>query len=135
MAARLPGGYLGNLVGERQQGERDEMAETSLREGFDEVRQQARPSEINPKLEEAVQNQPLLPHLLDFKVLAKALAIGLVVALILFLLISPMIAGAGLILFFFGSWFGLAALSYGKAEDRREAKSDSDDEAEDEDDG
>ena len=106
------------------------MAETSLREGFKEVRDQARPSEINPKLEEAVQNQPLLPHLLDFKVIAKALAIAAVVALILFLLISPMFAGVGLILVFFGAWFGLATLSYGKAEDR---SSDKEDDHEDED--
>ena len=100
------------------------MAETSLREGFREVRKQASPSEINPKLEEAVQNQPLLPHLLSFSVVLKALAVGAVVALILFLLVSPMFAGVGLVLVFFGAWFGLATLSYGKAEDRRAEKSD-----------
>ena len=108
------------------------MAETSLKEGFQEVRDQARPSEINPKLEEAVQNQPLVPHLLDFKVVLKALAIGAVVALILFLLVSPMFAGVGLLLVFFGAWFGLATLSYGKAEERREAEKSDDEEDEDE---
>jgi Flp pilus assembly protein TadB len=108
------------------------MAETSLKEGFREVRDQARPSEINPKLEEAVQNQPLAPHLLDFKVVLKALAIAAVVALVLFLLISPMFAGVALVLVFFGSWFGLATLSYGKAEERRESEKDEDDEGEDE---
>jgi uncharacterized membrane protein len=107
------------------------MADTSLREGFREVRDQARPSEINPKLEEAVQNQPLLPHLLSFNVVLKALAIGAVVALILFLLVSPMFAGVGLILVFFGAWFGLATLSYGKAEERREAEKKSDEDEED----
>jgi hypothetical protein len=108
------------------------MAETSLKEGFREVRDQARPSEINPKLEEAVENQPLAPHLLDFKVVLKALAIGAVVALILFLLVSPMFAGVGLLLVFFGAWFGLATLSYGKAEERREAEKNDDEEDEDE---
>jgi len=108
------------------------MAETSLKEGFREVRDQARQSEINPKLEEAVQNQPLAPHLLDFKVVLKALAIGAVVALILFLLVSPMFAGVGLLLVFFGAWFGLATLSYGKAEERREAEKSDDEEDEDE---
>jgi hypothetical protein len=98
------------------------MAETSLREGAREVRDQARPSEINPKLEEAVQNQPLLPHLLSFDVVLKALAIGAVVALVLFLLASPMFAGVGLIIFFFGAWFGLATISYAKAEDRKQAE-------------
>ena len=108
------------------------MAETSMREGAREVAHNMRPSEINPKLEEAVQNQPLLPHLLSFEVVLKALAIGAVVALILFLLVSPMFAGVGLILVFFGSWFGLATMSYAKAEERREEKSDDDEEDEDE---
>jgi hypothetical protein len=108
------------------------MAETSMREGLREVRDQARPSEINPKLEEAVQNQPLLPHLLSFNVVLKALAIGAVVALILFLLVSPLFAGVGLLIAFFGAWFGLATLSYGKAADREEAKSDDDEDDEDE---
>jgi Flp pilus assembly protein TadB len=110
------------------------MAETSLKEGLREVRDQARPSEINPKLEEAVQNQPLAPHLLDFKVVLKALAIGAVVALILFLLVSPMFAGVGLVLVFFGAWFGLATVSYGKAEERREAEKDSEEEEDEEED-
>ena len=112
------------------------MAETSLREGVGEVRDQVRPSEVTPKLEEAVQNQPLLPHLLAFDVVLKALAVGAVVALLLFLLVTPVFAGIGLVISFFGAWFGIAALSYGKAEDRkaaeREAKSD-DDESEDDD--
>lgn len=108
------------------------MAETSLKEGLREVRDQARPSEINPKLEEAVQNQPLAPHLLAFDVVLKALAIGAVVALILFLLVSPMFAGIGLIITFFGAWFGLATLSYAKTEERREAEKSDEDEEDDE---
>ena len=103
------------------------MAETSLRDGFREVRDQARPSELNPKLEEAVQNQPLLPHLLSLEVVLKALAIGAVVALILFVLVSPIFAGIGLMVAFFGGWFGLATISYGKAEERRAAERDDDD--------
>ena len=109
------------------------MAENTLREGVRTVADEVRPSEINPKLEEAMQNKPLLPHLLSFNVVLKALAIGAVVALILFLLVSPMFAGIGLVLVFFGAWFGLATLSYGKAEERREAeKSDKEEEEEEE---
>jgi hypothetical protein len=108
------------------------MAETSLKEGVREMRDQVRPSDINPKLEEAVQNQPLLPHLLDFKVILKALAAAAVVALILFLLLSPAFAGVGLIIVFFGAWFGLATLSYGKAADREAARRDDDAEDDDE---
>ena len=105
------------------------MAETSLREGLREVRDQARPSEINPKLEEAVQNQPLLPHLLSFDVVLKAVAIGAVVALVLFLIASPMIAGLGLLVSFFAAWIGLATYSYGKASERAEAARSDDDES------
>ena len=90
------------------------MADTSLREGVREVTDQVRPSEINPKLEEAVQNQPLLPHLLSFRALGIGLVAGLVVAVVLFLLMSPMVAGLGLILVFFGTWIGLAMYHYGK---------------------
>ena len=96
------------------------MAETSMREGVREVAQQARPSEINPKLEEAVQNQPLLPHLLSFKVVLGAVGIGAVLALIMLLLFSPMMAGVALFIGFFGGWFGLATYFYGKAADRGE---------------
>src|SRR5215204_73558 len=98
------------------------MAETSMREGARDVAHQARPSEINPKLEEAVQNQPLLPHLLSFRVVGIALAIAAVFAVILFLLASPMIAGVALVLAFFGAWFALAALDYGKADEARQRK-------------
>jgi len=104
------------------------MADTSMREGVREVAQQARPSEINPKLEEAVQNQPLLPHLLSFKVVAGAVAIGAVIALLVLLLVSPLMAGVALIIFFFGSWFGLATLSYARAEDQRSSSDDEDSE-------
>jgi Flp pilus assembly protein TadB len=102
------------------------MAEGSMREGVREVAQQARPSEINPKLEEAVQNQPLLPHLLSFKVVLGAVGIGVLVALILLLLASPMMAGIGLMIAFFGAWFGLATLSYGRESEQRSAESSDD---------
>src|SRR5829696_1061345 len=105
------------------------MAETSMREGAREVAQQARPSEINPKLEEAVQNQPLLPHLLSFKVVLGAVAIGAVFALLLLLIASPMMAGVALLLVFFGAWFGLATLSYGRASERSSSGSDADSES------
>jgi Flp pilus assembly protein TadB len=107
------------------------MAETSMRDGVREVTQSMRPSEINPKLEEAVQNQPLLPHLLSFRVVGIALAIGAVVALILVLLMSPMFAGVGLIVAFFGAWFALAARDYGKADEVRQRRQHSDSDTED----
>ena len=110
------------------------MAETSTREGAREVAHKMRPSEVNPKLEEAVQNQPLAPHLLNLRTIAIAVGAGLVVALILFLLVSPRMGGFGLILVFFATWIGLSLREYGKENDERQRKRDeADAEAEDED--
>ena len=98
------------------------MADETLREGVRSVAQQARPSEINPKLEEAMQNKPLLPHLVDMRNVLIAAAIGAVVAIILLLLISPMMAGLGLLVAFFAAWFGLALRDYGRATEREQAR-------------
>jgi type IV secretory pathway TrbD component len=102
-----------------------------MREGVREVTQNMRPSEINPKLEEAVQNQPLLPHLLSVRPIAIALAAGAVVAAILFFLVAPMVGGIGLLLVFFGTWIGLSARDYAKADEERERKRDDEDDDED----
>ena len=98
------------------------MADETLRDGVRTVAQQARPSEINPKLEEAMQNQPLLPHLVDMRNALIAAAAGAVVALILVLLMSPMMAGVGLLIVFFATWFGLALRDYGRETAAREAR-------------
>ena len=98
------------------------MADETLREGVRTVADQARPSQLNPKLEEAMQNQPLLPHLVDMRNVLFAAAIGAVVAIILLLLISPMMAGLGLLVAFFAAWFGLALRDYGHARERHEAE-------------
>jgi uncharacterized membrane protein len=107
------------------------MAETSMREGAREVAQNMRPSEINPKLEEAVQNQPLLPHLLEFRPILIGLAAGAVVAVILFFLIAPMVAGLALILVFFATWIGLSVRNYAQANEARERERESEEEEED----
>ena len=111
------------------------MADETLREGARSVAQQARPSEINPKLEEAMQNKPLLPHLVDMRNVLIAAAIGAVVAIILLLLISPMMAGLGLLVAFFAAWFGLALRDYGRATEREQARreAEADDDVADED--
>ena len=108
------------------------MADQTLRDGIREVKEQARPSEINPKLEEAMQNQPLLPHLVDMRNVLIAAGIAAVFALLLFLLLSPMMAGVGLLLVFFAAWFGLALRDYGRASEAREARRSDDEEDDDE---
>ena len=110
------------------------MADETLRDGVRTVAQQARPSEINPTLEEAMQNQPLLPHLIDMRNALIAAGVGAVVALILFLLMSPMLAGVGLLIVFFATWIGLALRDYGRADAKREARQSSEESADDGDD-
>ena len=90
------------------------MANT-LREGVRDVAHQASPRELDAKLDEAMQNRPLLVYLVSMRVVLTAAAIGAVVALILYLLFSPMLAGLGLILAFFAAWFGLAVREHERA--------------------
>ncbi|MEA2143639.1 MAG: hypothetical protein QOI64_2069 [Solirubrobacteraceae bacterium] len=89
------------------------MANT-LRDGVRDIADQASPRELDTKLEEAMQNKPLLVHLLSMRVVFLAAAIGAVVALIFYVLFSPMLAGVGLILAFFAAWFGLAVREHEK---------------------
>jgi len=106
------------------------VAQASGGEGLGEgVRTMARevsPSKLNPKLEEVVQSQPLLEQLLSFKVLGKAVAVAAVVAIVFYFLLSPILAGVGLVLAFFVSWYAFAA----KGADRvRPVDSERDDDA------
>jgi Flp pilus assembly protein TadB len=107
------------------------MAET-LRDGVREIADQIRPSEVDAKLEEAIQNQPLLPHLLALRNVFTAVAIGAVVALLLYLIFSPMVAGLGLIVAFFTAWFVLAVRSHEKEPRAARRERLGDDESDDE---
>ena len=90
------------------------MANT-LREGVRDITRHARPGELDAKLDEAMQNKPLVVHLVSLRVVLTAAAIGAAVALIFYLLFSPMLAGVGLILAFFAAWFGLAVREHERA--------------------
>ena len=83
----------------------------------------------NAKLEETVREKPFLQHLLDLRVVARAVVLGLVAALIMWILVGPATAGFVLLLVFFGSWFVMARLSYDK---RRDSEPADDDESQDE---
>jgi hypothetical protein len=76
-----------------------------------------RPARLNENLESAVRERPLLTHLLDLRIVARAVAIAAVVALLLWLIAGPALAAIGLLVAYFGGWYALASLSY----DRRRA--------------
>jgi Flp pilus assembly protein TadB len=73
----------------------------------------------NEKLEKTVRDKPILQHVLDLRIVGRAVAAGVVAALLFWLLVGPATAGFALLLVFFGSWFVLARLSHDR---RRESE-------------
>jgi Flp pilus assembly protein TadB len=116
---------------EEGNGETRDMANT-LRDGVRDIADQASPRELDAKLEEAMQNKPLLVHLLSMRVVFLAAAIAAAVALIFYLLFSPMLAGVGLVLAFFVAWFGLAVREHENARPAAVQRTGDEDEDEDE---
>ncbi len=81
------------------------------------LKEEFSPARVEESLERAVEEQPMLRHLLAWDVVLKAVAVAVVVALILLLLASAAVAAIALLVVFFGGWLLLARLSY----DRRRA--------------
>jgi Flp pilus assembly protein TadB len=73
----------------------------------------------NEKLEKTVREKPVLQHVLDLRIVARAVALGVVAALVMWLLVGPATAGFMLLVVFFGSWFVLARVSHDR---RRESE-------------
>jgi Flp pilus assembly protein TadB len=86
------------------------MAEqTETREG---LREMLSPAQASDRLEEAVQERPMAKHLLDLKIVAKAVLIAAVLTLIAVLLAGAVLAAFVLVISFFASWFILAKRSH-----------------------
>jgi membrane protein implicated in regulation of membrane protease activity len=81
----------------------------------------------NDKLEESVRENPFLQHLLDMRLVVRAVAAGVVAAVLFWLLVGPATAGFALLLVFFATWFVLARVSYDK---RRESEPSEDEQEE-----
>jgi Flp pilus assembly protein TadB len=108
--------------------------DASLGDHARELRREFSPAKANEKLEEVVKEKPLLDHLLDLGIVARAVAIAAVVALILWLLIGPGSAAIALVVVFAGAWYGLAQRSYNKRRPTKAADRDEDEDEEDEED-
>jgi len=86
------------------------MAEnTEMREG---ARDMLSPERANERLEQVVAERPLVRHLLDFKILGRAVAIAAVLTIICAILFSPVLGAVVLVVSFFASWILMAARSY-----------------------
>jgi Flp pilus assembly protein TadB len=73
----------------------------------------------NETLEKTVREKPFLQHVLDLRLVMRAVAFALVAALVIWLLVGPASAGFMLLLVFFASWFVLARVDYDR---RRESE-------------
>lgn len=88
------------------------MTERSeIRQG---VRDMLSPQQANERLERAVEERPLTRHLLDLKIVGRAVLIAAVLTLICAILFSAAFAAVVLVVSFFASWFLLAQRSYHK---------------------
>lgn len=82
---------------------RDDAA--TLRERFSGERVEERVSEL-------ADERPLVPHLLNLRVVATALAISAVLTLLVAVLLSPQLAALVLVVAFAAAWIVLARRSY-----------------------
>lgn len=100
-----------------------EHAERSgaIRDSAREVRRRASLERVNERLEQSLASHPLLRHLLDLGVIAKALAVAIVLTLLVAVVFSPPLAAVVLVLSFFGGWYALANRTYAKRRPTREA--------------
>src|SRR5438874_6878693 len=85
--------------------------DTGFREG---AREMLAPGNVNERLEEAVAERPATRHLLDLKIVGKAVLIAAVLTIIALILFSPLFAGVVLFLSFFASWIFMGMRSYEK---------------------
>jgi hypothetical protein len=84
---------------------------------------------VERKLQEVVEERPKARFLLDFSIVAKALVAAVVVAGVLWLLVSAQIAALALVVVFVGGWLLLAQLSYDRRRETRDARSPAPDES------
>ena len=91
-----------------------------LKEGASELREDVRRDKLEGKLDEAIDDKPVVKHLLDFKNILPAVAIAAVLTLIVSLAASAKIGAFVLVFSFFAAWLILSARDYNK---RRPTKS------------
>ena len=85
-----------------------------LGEGVRQLRDDVSRDKMESRLDEAVSERPVVKHLLDMRIVLKALAIAVVVTLIVWLGLSAKLAAVVLVLGFLGLWAGLAVRDYNR---------------------
>ena len=100
-----------------------------IREGARALRGDISREKINDRLEDMVSDRPMVEHLLRWKIVLRAVAVAVVIALIFLVFGHPRMGAVLMVLAFFGTWLFLGARSY---ERRRPTKPADDDEDEEE---
>ena len=85
-----------------------------LREGAGELREDLSRDKLEGRLHEAVNERPLARHLLDMRVVVRALLIAAVITLLAWLLLGPKIAALLLVISFGVAWFVLGNRQYNR---------------------
>ena len=67
---------------------------------------------MEQRIEQAMSEQPYLAHLLDLRVVLRAVILCAAGALIAWILFGPAAAAIAIVLLFFAGWFGFAQTSY-----------------------
>lgn len=97
-----------------------------LGEGVRQIREDMSRDKIESRLDDAVSERPVVKHLLDMRIVAKALLIAAVLTLIVSILLSPKLGAVVLVLGFLGLWFGLASRDYNRRRPTKPADADAD---------
>jgi Flp pilus assembly protein TadB len=101
-----------------------------LGEGMREMRENLSRDNIENRLDDAVSERPVTKHLLDMRIVVRAVLIAAVLTLIVSLLLSPKLGAVVLVISFGAAWFILANRQYSR---RRPTKpADENDENDDE---
>jgi hypothetical protein len=116
MAEHVEGGGSGGL--------REELGD-----GVRQLREDVSRDKLESRLDDAVAERPLVRHLLDMRVVVKALLIAAVLTLIVSVLLSPKLGALVLVVSFGAAWFITATRQYDRRRPTTPADADEDDEA------
>jgi hypothetical protein len=104
-----------------------------LGEGMREMREDISLGKVEGRLDEAVEERPVMKHLLDLSVVLKAIAIAAVLTLILVVIGHPRLGAAVLVISFIASWLILATRQYNKRRPTKPVGEDDDADGDDDD--
>jgi Flp pilus assembly protein TadB len=85
-----------------------------LSEGVREMREGLSRDKIESRLDDATSERPVTKHLLDMRIVVRAVLIAAVLTLIVSLLLSPKLGAVVLVVSFGAAWFILANRQYNR---------------------